>query len=102
MRIKAAQVIKSLIGGVLGGLPGAIWYFNVGSVQSIVIASLGAFVGFALTLPGVSLERVALGTVGAIAARNVHGPMRERILEATMGNGNQAPADDENDHRPGS
>ncbi len=79
-----AQIAKSIAMTTLGALPGIIWYVNAPSTQPVVIGCLGAFVGFALSLPGVSAARVAGGTVAAIAAHNAPRSMRNGIWDFVL------------------
>jgi len=77
---------KSVVCTLIGAAPGAIWLINVGTTQSLVIACLGAFIGFGLSLPGVSATRVLGATVGMILARNVPmSPLQDKILDTFMG-----------------
>jgi len=83
--IAGKQITKSVVSAAIGAAPGIIWFFNAGTTQSVVIACLGAFVGFGLSLPGVSAARVAGGTVGMIAAHNAPVSMRGKIMDAFVG-----------------
>jgi hypothetical protein len=83
--ITRRQVIKSIFATALGAMPGVIWFALAGSVQAVVIAGLGAFIGFAASLPGVSMKRVGKATVGTIAAYNVPPPLRERVYDHIAG-----------------
>lgn len=75
------QVVKSLLGTVVGGAAGGFWLVQGGGTQAVVIMLLGAFIGFALTLPGVSAARVAGGAAGMIVAHNAPASMRGKILD---------------------
>ncbi|QDT26624.1 hypothetical protein [Gimesia panareensis] len=86
-KITGKQIIKSVLFTAAGAAPGVIWIINAGTTQSIVIACLGAAVGFGLSLPGVSAARVAGGTVGVIAARNAPLSMQDKILDTFIGEG---------------
>jgi len=69
--ISVGQIFKSLVLIILGGLLGLI-PFRIGATGfAVVVSILGMFVGFALSLPGVSAARVAGGVAGAIIAKNV-------------------------------
>ncbi|QDV16231.1 hypothetical protein Pan153_08530 [Gimesia panareensis] len=84
-RITGKQITKSVLFTAAGAAPGIIWIINAGTTQSIVIACLGAAVGFGLSLPGVSAARVAGGTVGVIVARNAPLSMQDKILDTFIG-----------------
>lgn len=88
-KITGKQIAKSIVMTLIGAAPGTLWFFNAGKTQSIVIASLGAFVAFCLSLPGVSAARVAGGTAGMIIARNAPRSMQGEILNAFVG-GNES------------
>ncbi len=78
------QVIKSVILTSIGAAPGTIWFINAHTTQAVVIACLGTFIGFALSLPGVSAARVAGGVAGSIVAHNVPRSMQKRVFDAFL------------------
>lgn len=84
-KITARQIAKSVVFTAIGAAPGIIWFFNAGTTQPIVIACLGAFVAFGLSLPGVSAARIAGGTAGMIVARNAPSSMQGKIMDAFVG-----------------
>ena len=94
MAVSRRQVITTIIGLIVGALPGIIWYAMAGVGQALVIAILGAFVAAALTLPGVSARRVAGGTVGMIATYNTPRVMHGAIWDVTLGKDKPKPADE--------
>ncbi len=75
------QIYKSIGGTALGVTPGLVWYAVSGTAQGLVLAGLGAFIGFALSLPGVSASRVANLTAGVIVANNVPTPMKHKVMD---------------------
>ena len=84
--VTGKQAAKTVVCTLMGAAPGAIWLINVGTTQSLVITCLGAFIGFGLSLPGVSAARVLGATVGMILARNVPmSPLQDKILDTFMG-----------------
>lgn len=90
------QIAITIAFTLIGAAPGAIWLINAGTTQSLVIACLGAFIGFGLSLPGVSAARVMGATVGMILARNVPmSPLQDKILDAFIDN--RRPLDAERD-----
>lgn len=86
-KITGKQITKSVVFTILGATPGIIWFLNAGTTQSVVIGCLGAFVGFGLSLPGVSAARVAGGTAGMIVANNAPRSMQGKIMETFTGGG---------------
>ncbi|QDT43577.1 hypothetical protein Pan241w_36790 [Gimesia alba] len=84
-QVTGKQITKSICLTLIGAAPGTIWFFNVGTTQSIVIGCLGALIGFGLSLPGVSAARVAGGTVGMIAANNAPRRMQGQIMDTFVG-----------------
>lgn len=80
------QAAKSIVVAVVFSIPGIALFANTGLGAHLLIAVLGAFVGFALTLPGVSAARVARVTGGMIAARNLPGPLADKVMDAAIGN----------------
>ena len=96
-KITRKQVVKTIVFTVVGAAPGVIWFIMVGTVQPVVIASLCAFIGFALSLPGVSLGNVAAGTAGMIAAHNAPPSMKGEIMDAFVGEKDAAEDEDDDD-----
>jgi hypothetical protein len=84
-RITGKQITKSIVFTVLGATPGVVWFLNAGTTQSVVIACLGTFIGFGLSLPGVSVARVAGGTAGMIIANNAPRSMQGKIMDTFTG-----------------
>ncbi len=66
MQVTGRQVAKTALFTAIGAAPGTLWFLNAGPPQSVVIACLGAFVGFALSLPDVSGKRISAGLMAAI------------------------------------
>ncbi len=94
MGVRKPQVIKSVIGTLVGALPGIVFVYYVGTkfgVAPYVVLGLGAFIGLALTLPGVSAMNVARGTAGAIASHNVRPRHQEKVMDYFLNVG-KAPA----------
>lgn len=86
MSIAPMQIAKTIILTVVGAAPGAYWLYSQGwAPASLIICLLGAFIGFALSLPGVSAGNVLRGTAGVVAAHNAPVGMRDQILEKTIG-----------------
>jgi hypothetical protein len=81
------QIIKSIVGTALGVAPGVTWWIISGTTQGLVLAGFGAFIGFALSLPGVSASRIAGATAGTIVAYNVPGPLKGKVLDHFMKEG---------------
>lgn len=78
---RTRQIFKSLLCTLIGA--GACCLFaGHGATQIVIVATLGAFVGFALSLPGVSAGNVAAGTLGMIIAHNIPGPAGRRVFDA--------------------
>jgi hypothetical protein len=84
-KVTTGQILKTVCFAVLGGLPGAFWFYHAGSIQSLVIMALGIFIGSMLSLPGVSAANVLAGTAGVIVAHNVSRSSQNRVLEAFVG-----------------
>ncbi|VTT97580.1 unnamed protein product [Gemmataceae bacterium] len=68
MAIAPGQLVKSVVGIACGaGLGVFCWaVLDYGYGWAIFIGAVGSFIGFALTLPGVSASRVAGATSGMI------------------------------------
>lgn len=79
------QVIKSVIAICIGSAVGIAIYLNTGQVSGLIVAGLGGFIGFGLSLPSTSLARVAQGTAGAIVANNVPAPLASKVFDAFIG-----------------
>lgn len=90
-KITAKQIVKSVILTSIGVTPGLVWFFNARKIDSVVVACLGAFIGFAFSLPGVSAARVLKGTAAAIVANNVPRPMQGKVFEAMVGESGASP-----------
>lgn len=73
------RIMLTLIATGVGGFPGGYWYAMTRWTPAAVICVLGTFIGFALSLPGVSIGRVLAGTGGFVASR---GTRRRLISEA--------------------
>jgi hypothetical protein len=96
MKIRRTQMIKSLVFTAIAATPGAIWLYNAGTTQSLVITCLGSLVGFGLSLPGVSARRVAGGTIGMIAMNNLPHSIGHKVFDKLTSDG--APAEGKEDH----
>ncbi|MEO6811052.1 MAG: hypothetical protein ABI353_18230 [Isosphaeraceae bacterium] len=75
------QVVKSITRTVSGAAPGLAWWIATGTTQGLVLTGLGAFIGFAFSLPGVSASRVANLTVATFVAHNLPPLLGEKIWE---------------------
>ncbi len=96
-KIAPKQIAKSIIFTALGAAPGIIWFCNAGTGQSIIIACLGAFVAFGLSLPGVSMARVAGGTAGVLVAHNVPRSMQGKVMDTFVGETHQEKLESDDD-----
>src|ERR1700752_2025255 len=87
LRVGFRQSVKSVLGAIVGGLPGLVcwWGLDYGVAWAIFIGPMGAFIGFALTLPGVSTKRVLGGTAGMIVAHNTIHSWGERVYDVIAG-----------------
>ena len=83
------QVLKSILGGLLGATVGVLaWFlFDVNTPWFIpfLFGALGIAAGVGLTIPGVSAKRVAKGVVAGIVARPLPEPLRGPVVEAFLG-----------------
>lgn len=84
-KISNGQIAKSVLLTALGAAPGLVWYFNARTGQSLFITALGTFIGFALSLPGVSARNVLAGTAAAIIANNAPRSMHGKVYETFLG-----------------
>lgn len=88
MTITSHQVLKSAVGISLGaGLGLFCWaVLDYGAGWALLIGALGSFIGFALSLPGVSAERVAGATIEMFIGYNpVEGPPAEGGIHQVTG-----------------
>jgi hypothetical protein len=83
--ISKGQVVKSIGFALVGAAPGLIMWAVKGGMQGLVLCGLGAFIGFAFSLPGVSAKRVAGLTAGVMVAHNVPAPLRDRVFDHFTG-----------------
>lgn len=97
-KITTKQVIKTVIFTTIGAAPGTVWTILAGSTQSVVITCLGAFIGFGLSLPGVSAARVASGTAGMIIAKNVPSSMQDKVWDTFLGEDESTPPSSSENH----
>ncbi len=65
--------LKSILFASLGALPGVLLAVFLANPYYLVIALLGGFIGFAFSLPGTSLTRVASLTGSVIVQHNLPG-----------------------------
>ncbi|MCC9607273.1 hypothetical protein LOC68_13625 [Blastopirellula sp. JC732] len=71
-RSTTSITLTALLCAAIGAAPGLIMFFTIWQATApIVIALLGAIIGGALSLPGVSGERVATGLAAMTIARNI-------------------------------
>ena len=73
MPITVNQVLKSMLGVCCGAGLGVFCWRALGysGGYALFIGGVGSFIGFALTLPGVSVWRVVGGTAGVIVGYNL-------------------------------
>jgi hypothetical protein len=81
--IPLGQTLKSIFGATLGCLPALLWWrlLDCSLGWSVVLAILGMFIGFALTLPGVSSRRVFGMTAAWIVSHNTSHSKCEPVYE---------------------
>jgi hypothetical protein len=98
------QVLKSMLGGILGASVGVLaWFiFDENSPKFIpyIIGALGIAAGVGLTLPGVSAKRVSKGVVAGIVAKPLPGPLRGHVVDAIMGDEDEQAAPPKALHPP--
>lgn len=78
------QFWRSIVFIAIAAAPAGLWFSKVGGTQPLVVLGLCVFIGFALSLPGVSGIRVAQGTVGMIVAHNAPTSMQGKVLDTFM------------------
>jgi hypothetical protein len=85
------QVLWSTAGAVLGASLGVLCWigFEYEAFWAAFVGGLGAFVGLALTLPGVSIWRVLGGTAGMIAAENLSEGTGDSLYRWIAGEGDE-------------
>jgi hypothetical protein len=89
----ARQVLKSILGGLLGATVGVLaWFLFDANTPRFIPFLFGALVtaaGVGLTIPGVSAKRVGKGVVAGIVAGTVAkplpGPLRDPVFNAIFG-----------------
>jgi hypothetical protein len=81
-------VLKSIVGGLIGGSVGLLAWFifdeNTTRVIPILIGILGVAAGIGLTLPGVSAKRVGKGVAVGMVAKPLPGPLRDKVFDALL------------------
>jgi hypothetical protein len=84
-------VIKAIIAGTLGIVPGAI-FLAIGQPLplSILIMFLGAFIGLAFALAKISARNVAGLTAGVLVAYNAPRFLQGPIIDAVAGSGDDS------------
>jgi hypothetical protein len=93
-RRSPSQIIVSTVAQTLvGAAPGALWYCFVPCTQALVILGLGAFIGFAISLPGFQGDQAARLLAGHFT-KNVPPMYREQIVDHLTSK-RQAPPDAE-------
>jgi hypothetical protein len=87
MRVSLEQIRKSALAVLVGGVLGLLcwWLLDYGVRWAIFIAATSMFIGFALTLPGVSRKRVLGAAAGWIVAHNTLHGWGEKVYEAFAG-----------------
>ena len=87
MPITFHQVLKSVLGVVCGaGLGVFCWRaLEYSGGYALFIGGVGAFIGFALSLPGVSVWRVAGGTAGVLVGYNLSEGIGGHVYDAIAG-----------------
>jgi hypothetical protein len=84
----SGQVLKSILGGLLGASVGVLAWFifdaNTPSFIPILLGALGIAAGVGLTLPGVSGKRVAKGVVAGIVTKPLPGPLRGKVIDSIL------------------
>jgi Fe-S cluster assembly iron-binding protein IscA len=84
------QIIKSLLFAAIGTAPGIFMSVQMEKLfPGAVVAALGCFVGFGLSLRSTSLSRVLRGTAGSIVAYNVPRFLRGGTMDAFLQEKNQ-------------
>lgn len=85
-------VVKVIIAGALGITPGTI-YLAIGQppLFALLIMVLGAFIGVAFVLAKLSVRNVAGLTAGVLVSYNAPGFLREPIIDAFAGSGDDDP-----------
>jgi hypothetical protein len=78
----------------IGGFPGGFWFAQVRSTQAAVLCGLGAFIGLALALPGVSIGRVLQGTGTFIVSKRSAGRLISEALNHDGSDPDEIPTDD--------
>ncbi len=84
----SGQVIKSILGGLLGASVGVLAWFifdeNAPGFIPILLGALGIAAGVGLTLPGVSGKRVGKGVMAGIVAKPLPGALRGKVIDAIL------------------
>ncbi len=82
------QVLKSIVGGLLGVGVGVLAWFvfdeHTPRLIPILIGVLGILAGVGLTLPGVSAKRVGKGVVAGVVAKPLPRPLRGKVIDAIL------------------
>lgn len=80
------QVLKSLVGTVVGATPGFLCWWVLGYTVGwgIAIAVLGGFIALCLTLPSVSGTRVFGATAGVIVGYNTSDGWGESVYKSIV------------------
>ena len=88
-RTMTRQVLKSILGGLLGASVGVLAWFlfdaNTPGDFPFLFGALGIAAGVGLTLPGVSGKRVVKGVVAGIVMKPLPGPIRGPVFDAILG-----------------
>jgi hypothetical protein len=82
--IAKGQVLRSMLSTAAAVAPGLLWFASGGSGPAAVVTVLGGFIGFCLSLPGVSATRIARGTFWTIVVYNAPW-MSHRLSEESLG-----------------
>jgi hypothetical protein len=87
MPITFHQVLKSALGVVCGAGFGVFCWrvLEYSGGYALFIGGVGSFIGFALSLPGVSVWRVAGGTAGVLVGYNLGEGIGGHVYDAIAG-----------------
>jgi hypothetical protein len=78
----------------IGAFPGGYWLSQSRSAQAAIVFGLGAFIGFALSLPGVSIGRVISGMGTLAVSKRKFGRLIGEALNPTGDDPDALPTDD--------
>lgn len=90
----ALAITRSVICTGIGAFPGGYWLFHARSTQAALVCGLGAFVGFELSLPNVSIGRVMSGMGTLAISKRRFGRLVGEALNPTGDDPDALPTDD--------